>query len=91
MCYFSQTCVTEQEQSLNLIDSNKFKRNFGIAIIIAHFRENSVIFCSSVVERPLMVQWVAKSIHHGDLIKLILDSTCAPQLVYKGCGMCYYN
>ena len=34
--------------------------------------------CSSMVESPLMVQWVVGSIPHGGLIELFLDLASAP-------------
>ena len=37
--------------------------------------------CSSVVERPLMVQWVIGSIPHGGLIELFLVPVSAQRLV----------
>ena len=43
--------------------------------------------CSSVVERPLMVQRVDGSNTHGGSIKLILVPASAPRLVLNGCGM----
>ena len=45
--------------------------------------------CGSVVEHPLLVQWVVGSIIPGGPIELFPVSTSVPQLVNKGHGMCY--
>ena len=37
--------------------------------------------CSSMVEHPIMVRWVFRSIPHGGLIDLFLVPASAPQLV----------
>ena len=36
-----------------------------------------------------VVQWVARSIPHGEPIEQVLIPVSAPQLVYKSNGMCY--
>ena len=49
----------------------------------------NLVLCLSVFFMTLMVQRVIESIPHGRPIKLFLIPVSAPQLVYKGCGICY--
>ena len=37
--------------------------------------------CSAMVEHPLVVQWVVRSIHHGGRNELLLAPASAPRLV----------
>ena len=49
----------------------------------------NLVLCLSVFFMTLMVQRVIESIPHGRPIKLFIIPASAPQLVYKGCGICY--
>ena len=56
----------------------------------------SEVRCSSLVEHPLMVQWVIRSIPHGGPTELFLvpastpdRQTVQPDYYNKGRGMCY--
>ena len=50
---------------------------------------NTGMRCSSVVESLLMVQWIIRSIPHGEPTELFLIPASVQHLVKKGHGMCY--